>query len=75
MKQLPNDGTNEVNVEQERDKWDRKIEFIFSCVGFAVGYGNFWRFPFKCLKNGGGLYALLYEYIRRVVKNLLFLII
>ena len=44
---------HETNLE-ERERWDRKIEFIFSCIGFAVGYGNFWRFPFKCFKNGGG---------------------
>lgn len=44
--------------EQGREKWDRKVEFIFSCIGFAVGYGNFWRFPFKCFKNGGGMYRM-----------------
>ena len=37
-----------------RERWDRKLEFIFTCIGFAVGYGNFWRFPYMCFKNGGG---------------------
>ena len=45
--------------DEDREKWDRKVEFIFSCVGFAVGYGNFWRFPFKCFKNGGGEFFIL----------------
>lgn len=44
----------DVAVQVGRERWSRKIEFVFACIGFAVGYGNFWRFPFKCFKNGGG---------------------
>ena len=31
---------------RSRERWHRKVEFLFTCIGFAVGYGNFWRFPF-----------------------------
>lgn len=37
-----------------RAGWDSKIEYFLAQVGFSVGLGNVWRFPYLCHQNGGG---------------------
>lgn len=51
----------------ERDKWDKPIEFVLSCINYAVGLGNVWRFPHLVYRNGGGKYT--YFCFRCTLRN------
>ncbi|MBN3303113.1 S6A17 protein, partial [Amia calva] len=46
--------------EAARPAWNSKLQYILAQVGFSVGLGNVWRFPYLCQKNGGGAYLVPY---------------
>ncbi|XP_072290905.1 sodium-dependent neutral amino acid transporter B(0)AT2 [Eucyclogobius newberryi] len=46
--------------EEERPAWSSKLQYILAQIGFSVGLGNVWRFPYLCQKNGGGAYLVPY---------------
>ena len=40
----------------DRVQWGNSLQFFFTILGYCVGLGNIWRFPYLCQENGGGEY-------------------
>lgn len=53
------DDAETANLKPRRQYWANKMQFVLACVGYSVGLGNVWRFPYLCYKSGGGNYNLI----------------
>ncbi|CAG0886798.1 unnamed protein product [Darwinula stevensoni] len=65
----------ERKMNPERGHWKGKYDFVFSALGFAVGLGNIWKFPYLCYLYGGGAFLLPYTFMLFFVGIPMFLLL
>ena len=56
----------EKDSEGDRMQWGNPWQFFCTLLGYCVGLGNIWRFPYLCQKNGGG------RFIKKCISTMLF---
>ena len=48
--EVAKEDNKDVNVSEEggqhKQQWNNRAEFLFAAIGYAVGIGNVWRFPY-----------------------------
>ena len=47
-------------VAAGKTNWGSQFGFLMAAIGFAVGLGNIWRFPYMTGENGGAAFVFVY---------------
>lgn len=48
--------------QPKRPHWANKVQFVLACIGYSVGLGNVWRFPYLCYNSGGGKHSIYFHH-------------
>ncbi|XP_055916216.1 sodium- and chloride-dependent GABA transporter ine isoform X2 [Eupeodes corollae] len=51
---------NSAYLKPRQQHWANKMQFVLACIGYSVGLGNVWRFPYMCYRSGGGVFLVPY---------------
>ena len=46
---------------EKRDTFGSRLGFLLATIGFSVGVGTLWRFPYICGEYGGGLFPVCWR--------------
>jgi NSS family neurotransmitter:Na+ symporter len=46
--------------QSTHEHWSSRLTFLLAAIGFAVGLGNIWRFPYLAGQNGGSAFIIVY---------------
>ncbi|XP_067649900.1 sodium-dependent dopamine transporter-like [Haliotis asinina] len=44
------------------EQWQSQLDYVITLLGFGVGAGAFIKFPFYCMRNGGGAFLILFMF-------------
>ena len=59
-------------MENKREGFGSRLGFLLATIGFSVGVGTLWRFPYLCGEYGGGLFLIVYAVLMVVIGIPLF---
>lgn len=59
-------------MTDQRQTFSSRFSFIMAQVGFAIGLGNLWRFPYLVGTEGGGAFVIIYLIICALIGLPLF---
>jgi SNF family Na+-dependent transporter len=56
----PQENAEDESGMREAEKFDHPAEYWLACIGYAVGFGNIWRFPYMAYTMGGAAFLIPY---------------